>query len=315
MKRQIMVYTGLICLVIASIVCNLAMAEDWPTYQHDNQRSGVTSEHVNLPLSELWRYTSRHEPQPAWPAPAKQDFWHHLKNLNPRVTYDRASHVVVAGGSLYFASSADDKVYCLDASTGDERWSFFTEGPVRLAPSVFAGKVYAGSDDGFIYCLDGSNGTLTWKYKAAGNDRKVAGNDRMISIRPVRTGVLVEDDIAYFCAGLFPKDRIYMFALNAENGSEIWVNAPDRLSPQGYMLASPTRLYVPTGRTTPVVFGRRDGRMLGSLSCPRAEGGTYALLSKGSIISGPGTRLRELDPNTGGEIATFAGRHIIVADG
>ena len=315
MKRQIMVYTGLICLVIAAIICNLAMAEDWPTYRHDSQRSGVTSEHLNLPLSELWRYTSRHEPQPAWPAPAKQDFWHHIKNLNPRVTYDRAFHVVVAGGSLYFASSADDKVYCLDASTGDERWSFFTEGPVRLAPSVFAGKVYAGSDDGFIYCLDGSDGTLTWKYKAAGNDRRVPGNDRMISIRPVRTGVLVEDGIAYFCAGLFPKERVYMCALDAHNGSEIWVNGPDMLSPQGYMLASPTRLYVPTGRTTPVVFGRRDGRMLGSLSCPRAEGGTYALLSKGSIISGPGTRLRELDPNTGGEIATFAGRHIIVADG
>ncbi len=315
MKPQNLVYTGLICLAIASIVCNLAMAEDWPTYQHDNQRSGVTSEHLNLPLGELWRYTSRHEAQPAWPAPAKQDFWNRIQNLNPLVTYDRAFHVVVAGDSLYFASSADDKVYCLDASTGDERWSFFTEGPVRLAPSVFAGKIYAGSDDGFVYCLEASDGKLAWKYKAAGNDRRVPGNDRMISIRPVRTGVLVEDGIVYFCAGLFPKERVYMCALNAENGSEIWVNGPDMLSPQGYLLASPTRLYVPTGRTTPVVFGRRDGRMLGSLSSPRAEGGTYALLLKGSIISGPGTRLRELDPNTGGEIATFAGRHIIVADG
>ena len=29
-------------------------AEDWPTYMHDNARSGVTAEHVGAPLSEQW---------------------------------------------------------------------------------------------------------------------------------------------------------------------------------------------------------------------------------------------------------------------
>ena len=31
-------------------------------------------------------------------------------------------------------------------------------GPVRLAPAVADGKVYAGSDDGFVYCLDARTG-------------------------------------------------------------------------------------------------------------------------------------------------------------
>jgi outer membrane protein assembly factor BamB len=308
------IYISLACLAIALIASNVASAEDWPTYQHDNQRSGATSENLDLPLSELWRYTPKHAPRPAWPAPAKQDFWHRMPKLNPRVTYDRAFHVAAVGNAVYFGSSADDKVCSLDASTGEVRWSFFTGGPVRLAPSVFAGNVYVGSDDGFVYCLDGTKGVPLWKCKAAGDDRKIAGNGRMISSRPVRTGVLVEDGIAYLGAGLFPTERVYMCALDAHNGSVIWVNAPDNLSPQGYLLASATRLYVPTGRTAPVVFSRRDGSLLGRLSCPRAEGGTYALLTRDALISGPGTKLRALNPNTGDQIATFAGRHIIATD-
>ena len=300
------------CVFIAIAVA--AAAEDWPTYQHDSQRSAVTSEQLNPPLAELWTYASKHVPRPAWPPPAKADFWHDLPELNPRLMYDRAFHVAVVGNFLYFASSADDKVYCLDASTGEVRWSFFTGGPVRLAPTVFEGNVYVGSDDGFVYCLDGVDGSLIWKYKAAANDRIIAGNGRMISVWPVRTGVLVEDGTAYFCAGLFPNEGVSMCALDANGGSEIWTEKPRGLSPQGYLLASSTRLYVPTGRTAPVVFSRRDGKLAGRLDCPRAEGGTYALLTDDALISGPGTQLREFSTETQDQIAAYAGRHIIVTE-
>jgi len=305
---------SLVCFIFAFAAFKTALAEDWPTYRHDSQRSGVTSERLKMPLSEQWAYTSKHPPRRAWPDPANEDFWHDLKELNPLVIYDRAFQTVAVGDALYFGSSADDKIYSLDASTGEERWSFFTDAPVRLAPSIFEGKVYVGSDDGTVYCLDAANGSLLWEYRAASSNRKIPGNGRMISVWPVRTGVLVEDGIAYFGAGLFPREGVYMYALNARDGSEIWVNTPSNLSPQGYLLASPTRLYVPTGRTAPVVFGRPDGKRLRTISTPRAEGGTYALLTKGTIISGPGTKLREMNPTTGDQIATFAGRHIIVTD-
>ena len=44
--------------------------------------------------------------------------------------------------------------------TGQPRWSFLTEGPVRLAPAVADGRVYAGCDDGGLYCLDAETGNL-----------------------------------------------------------------------------------------------------------------------------------------------------------
>ena len=45
----------------------------WPTYRHDNRRSGVTDERLTLPLERTWCYTSPALPQPAWTGPAKWD--------------------------------------------------------------------------------------------------------------------------------------------------------------------------------------------------------------------------------------------------
>ena len=130
---------------LLGILCGMAAADDWPTYLHDSTRSGVTTESLDLPLAEVWVYKSRVVPQPAWPAPAKQDFWHGLRELRPVVTYDRAFHAVSAGDAVFFGSSADDKVYCLDAADGSIRWTFFTDAPVRLAPTIAEGKVYFSS--------------------------------------------------------------------------------------------------------------------------------------------------------------------------
>lgn len=307
------IYISLICLLTIVIFCKLARTKDWSTYQHDNRRSGVTSEQLKLPLHKQWKYTSRHKPQQAWQPPAKQDFWHRIDKLRARAKYDSAFHVVAVRDAVYFSSSADDKIYCLDASSGKERWYFFTEGPVRFAPTVWNGRVYVGSDDGYVYCLKAKNGELIWKYKASPINRKIPGNGRMISVWPVRTGIVVEDGIVYFAAGLFPKESVYLCALDAINGTEIWKET-STISPQGYLLSSARRLYVPTGRTSPAVFNRKDGKLLGGLSCPRAEGGTYALLTKDTLISGHDTKLRAFNTKSRDRIATYPGRQMIITD-
>ena len=314
-SRQLMaerlrsVFVFVACLV-AGLACG---AEDWPTYRHDNQRSGITSERLDLPLDEVWRYRAAHAPRPAWPAPAKADLWHHIDSINPMVTYDRAFHVAVAGDTLYFGSSADDKVYALDCATGEQRWSFFTGGPVRLAPAVWNGKLFAGSDDGRVYCLDAAAGRLIWDYAAFPDRRVLPGNGRMISACPVRTGVLVDDGTAHFCTGLFPNEGVRLCALNAEDGSELWIATPQDVSPQGYLLASATRLYAPKGRVPPTVFDRADGHLIRSFA---GGGGTFALLTGDALVYGPGAagELRMFKPNVQDRIATFDGNHIIATE-
>ena len=75
----------------------------------------------------------------------------------------------------------------------------------------------------------------------------------------MRTGILIDDGIAYFGAGIFPHENVYLCAANAENGKVIWRNdhishldaGRNDLSPQGYLLKAANRLYIPSARTRP----------------------------------------------------------------
>jgi outer membrane protein assembly factor BamB len=305
-------HTSILALVLAILVGPQPTgAEDWPTFMHDNHRSGVTSEKLQTPLGESWVFKAVRPPEPAWPPPAKQDFYHHHHDLRETVAYDRAFHVVGEGQMIFFGSSADDKVYALDARTGRTRWTFFTDGPVRFAPCVADGKVYVGSDDGCAYCLSAQDGRLLWKYKAAEQDRLIPGNQRMISMWPLRTGLLVDKGAVYFGAGLFPKQGTFLFALGARDGAVTWKQQVE-ISPQGYSLASDERLYVPTGRANPFVFSRADGRLLGELP---SAGGTFALLTEDVLVAGPGRGAKELnaaDIQTKSKVAMFGGLRMLV---
>lgn len=238
---------------------------DWPTYRGDIHRSGASPEGLKFPLAESWTHRADHAPRPAWPElPADKDVWHRIQGLGPTTTFDRALHGVLAGDAVYYGSSADDTVYCLDAATGAVRWSFVTEGPVRLAPTVADGKVYVGSDDGCLYCLSADGGRLLWKYRGGPEDRRLPGNERMMSLWPVRCGLVVDQGIIYGCAGLFPSQGSCLWALDAASGREIWkqqINA----SPQGYLVASTDYLFLPTGRTAPRKYRRNDGKELGMM--------------------------------------------------
>ena len=224
----------------------------WPTYLHDNERTGVTPEVLEPPLVPSWVHRAGQGPRPAWPPPAKQDFWNNKKDLKARVTYDRAFHVVAGGGNIYFGSSADDKVYCLDAASGRERWSFFTEGPVRLAPSYSDGMLYFGSDDGRVYCLDADSGRLQWKRRLAPRRRRVPGNGRVISVWPVRSSVMVDGRSLYCCAGLFPRQGVYYCALDARTG-KIVSRKEVAVSPQGYLARQGEKISISQGRS-PAAF-------------------------------------------------------------
>jgi len=267
--------------IAVGMACPGASWAAWPAYRHDARRSGVSTETLTLPLAQAWTHRAAHAPNPAWPElPARQDVFRRVPSLGPTTTYDRAFHVAVGDGAVYYGSSADDTLYCLDASDGRVRWSFTTDGPVRLAPALAGGRVYAGSDDGCVWCLRADDGGLVWKYRGGPEDRRLPGNGRMMSLWPVRCGVVVEDGVVYFCAGLFPSQGNYLCAVNADDGRELWKKKIDVAS-QGYLLASPSRLFAPTGRTAPQVFDRRSGEAIGRLpggGANGAAGGCFAVL-------------------------------------
>ncbi len=336
MKRLPLRLRTPVVLVLAAAALAAASADDWPTYRHDMARSGISPEKLATPLAESWVYRSRQAPAPAWEPPRDVPVEGFLEL--PRVRFDDAFHTVVAGGALYFGSSADNKVYCLDAASGRVRWTFFTGGPVRLAPTVCDDRVYVGSDDGQVYCLAASDGRVIWQRRPGPGDQRLLGHGRMISMWPVRTGVLVDGGVAYYGAGIFPAEGVYVEAARASDGQLLWRNdtggesTEGRMSPQGYLLASNTNLFVPQGRVSPSAFDRQDGHRLYevALSAPanpkikgptfaatfgnKPIGGTFALLADNQLYTGT-EEIIGYDSATRVEAAWFAARKVIMTEG
>jgi outer membrane protein assembly factor BamB len=232
-----------------------AHREDWPTYMHDNSRSGISDCQLPLPLTPIWIRTAEAPPEPAWPPPAPRDFFHR-KDLTPRVVFDRAFHVVSAGGRVVWGSSSDDSVTCVDLATGKKLWRFHTEGPVRLAPTIAGDRVCFGSDDGCIYCLNVATGSLIWKQRVVAEAPFLPGNGRVISLACVRSGALVHEGNMVFAAGLFPEQGVLYGAVDLNTG-KIANTAKLRASLQGYMYLQNGRIHSHKGRAKPGAFGSK----------------------------------------------------------
>ncbi len=193
--------------------------------------------------------------------------------------------------------------------------------------------MYSGCNDGYVYCLNAADGRTVWKFRAAPNPRRVLGSGKMISLWPIRTGVLIDGDIACFGAGIFPAERVYMYAVSAKNGSLIWKNdtigelnagQADRalgktadFSPQGYLLASGRRVFAPSGRGQPGCFDRENGQMLFQITegwpGKGRQGFTYALLTDDLMYAGSQKKLITYNQQTGKSgFAWFPGRRMIV---
>lgn len=288
--RRLLPFTAAILLCAASLAL-ADSAKDWPAYRHDANRSAATPSPLPGKLHLQWTWQSPHPPVPAWPMPGEE---------KPRMHTDRAFHVVVVGQTAFFGSSADNKLRAIDARTGAERWSFFAEGAIRFAPHAVNGKIYFGSDDGYAYCLNAADGKLVWRYQPSPMTERVIGNGRMISLWPVRTGLLVDEGVVYVAAGIFPYEGLYVSAVNAETGREIWKNdtAGDLawglqyggMAPQGYLITSESTLYVPSGRAMPAAFDRKTGKFQSFLSGGGKAGGTWALIDQGRLVAGDNNR-------------------------
>ncbi len=308
--------TGAWTALAVSSLALIAAAGDWPMYRHDMARSGVTDEQIRLPLSLSWERLPAHKPRPAWglPNPRPVGGWFRLHE-GPRTRFDDAYQTAVAGGRVFYGSSATGKVMAVDLATGRRLWSFWTAGPVRLGPTVWRDRVYVGSDDGRAYCLRAKDGTEVWQFDAGLGKRMLLGNGAMISLWPVRTGIVVDQGVAWFGAGVFPSEGAALYAVRADTGKLVWRNdvmTDNRFSPQGYLLLSKQRLYVPQGRVPPAVFDRRTGRLISEDYINHHVGGTFALLSGERLFTGTNEIVGFAKGKPRDRVAWFWGRRLVI---
>lgn len=318
MKHAIFLFALLLPLTFQD-----AIAQSWPTYRHDVRRSGVTGEKLPFPLQPSWVRTSTQPPQTAWTGPAKWDAYSGNTGLQSMRNFDPCFFVTVDRGKVFFGSSVDDAVHAIDAKTGIEQWVFFTGSAVRFPPTLAHGRAYFGSDDGFVYCCDQESGDLIWKLLAADENRRVTSNRKIISMWPVRTGVLVQDGHASFGASLVPWEKSLLWKVNAETGKvdndDCFRSEIDGVTLQGAMLASSERIYVPQGRAAPLAFDLHSGRSIGAIG---EAGGVFCVLTEDEmLLAGPddqkstSKQMRIADGRSKQHLATFSGTHRILVEG
>lgn len=243
-----------------------AHSADWPTWRYDANRSAASPAQLPSPLHLQWK---REMPPPR---PAFRE--------DPRLCFDLSYEPVTMGKTLFVPSMVTDSVTALDTSTGEERWTFYAEGPVRFAPVAWRDKIYFTSDDGYLYCLTAGDGRLVWRFGGLPPDRtgpRLLGNGRLISRWPARGGPVIADGTAYFASGVWPFEGVHIFAVDAEKGNLVWAAEGSRLlrdglldhstrrdggiSPQGYLAVLGDKLVVPSGRALPGFFDRKSGEM------------------------------------------------------
>ena len=167
-------------------------SEDWPTYRHDNARSGYVETAVPAKLEESWQV-----------------------QLTGRV-----SPPVAADGQLYVSEKDTHTIHCINADSGKPIWRFVAGGSVDSPPTIYGGRVVFGCTDGRVYCLNAKDGQIAWSFQAAPFEKWIISYGKLQSSWPVHGSVLVENEIVYFAAGIssFLDGGIYMYGLDVSSG-------------------------------------------------------------------------------------------------
>jgi len=146
---------------------------DWPTYRHDQNRSGHSQSIVPADLKVEWQ-----------------------TQLEGKLTSP-----VIANGKVYIASVDLHTIYALNENDGQVLWNYTAGGRVDSPPSVYKDRVIFGCADGWVYCLGASSGELIWRFQAAPEDLKMTSFEQLESVWPVPGSVLILNDSVYCVAG------------------------------------------------------------------------------------------------------------------
>ncbi|MCC7266067.1 MAG: PQQ-binding-like beta-propeller repeat protein [Caulobacteraceae bacterium] len=151
----------------------------------------------------------------AFDARSGHEIW--SARTRPDVKRDKEAYgggLAFAGGKLY-VSSGYRFVAQLDAATGALDWRTTTEQPLRGAPTVANGRVFAITNDNVLLTFDTATGAAGWSYQALSEPARI-----LAASSPAISGDTV---VAAFGSG-------ELVALRAANGNDLWSEALSRAS-------------------------------------------------------------------------------------
>jgi outer membrane protein assembly factor BamB len=172
-----------------------AAANEWPTYRHDNERSGYANTELGSDLGRRWEMKIP----------------------------GRLSALVIAQDKVFVAQVDQHTLHALDAKSGDSQWTYTAGARIDSPPTFWNGRLLFGCTDGWVYCLRATDGALIWRYRAAPVDRRLMAFEQLESVWPVHGSILIEKDAAHFVVGRssFLDHGMWYIRLNPRTGEKL----------------------------------------------------------------------------------------------
>ena len=156
-------------------------SKDWPTFQHDNRRSGIAPENFSLPLASSWSYVGYGGGSSYLSPVVSEGIVYYTNDAGRIMAVDACSGEeiwavvlgpnwpmstpAVADGIVYVSAASGNMSLCmhaLDALTGSELWGYTTQsGGMCGTPAVAGGLVFFANWQE-IFALDAYTGVLAW---------------------------------------------------------------------------------------------------------------------------------------------------------
>lgn len=145
-----------------------------------------------------------------------------------------------------YVGDAKNKLWAIDASSGESRWALSVGEPVRSSPTVADGTVYVGAGNKRLYAVNAANGEVKWVFTDAG--ASIASSPTVVR----DTVYILSDDGTLFAVGTefgsqrwrfdtqlsadgsapaFHNETVFVvvggqiFAVDAASGSERWTTS------------------------------------------------------------------------------------------
>ena len=122
---------------------------------------------------------------------------------------------ILGGGAAFdsgtlFVTTGFARVFALDAATGAEKWRRRLSGPLRAAPTVYRGRVFASTIANTLYALDAGDGEILWTHSGIAEAVGLVG----AAAPAAADGIVV-----------VPYSSGEVVALRAANGRMVWSDA------------------------------------------------------------------------------------------
>ncbi len=284
------------------------IAEPWPTFGYDLQRTKAGPYKHRPPYKRIWRLDARdsleYPPSAAYGnvyIAQQKGLFFALNGKTGKPVFKRkdfkrcaASAPTIANNTIYQsymdwvgdlsnpcpqdAGNPTGFLIAMNARTGRPKWRFNAQ-PIESSPLLRNGKLYVGSWDGNVYAINAKTGKKVWAYP---------------------TGDRVNNSAAYLNGRIYiANDSGTVYAINAGSGKLAWSASEATEFFYAAPVAAYGRIYIGSTDGTMYAYGAKTGNLLWAKPLGTYIYGSAAVFDKKVYVGSYDGKFYALDAATG----------------